>query len=194
MRIPYRDQPVGKRDEEAVGPMQRLQAGRHSLGERPKGILKQRLVDGISDHLGVGRRMEYRASRLEAVAELLCAHQVAVVRHRHTAPSQAKQERLDVFDGIVACRCIAHMSQGDFTGTQLFQARLTEGLPHQPGSAVEAEAIPSAHDDSTALLPAVLQGIQPIIHILRGRTAMRIEHPEDPAFLPYLSHPGHPFP
>ena len=130
--------------------MQRLQAGRHSLGERPKGILKQRLVDGISDHLGVGRRMEYRASRLEAVAELLCAHQVAVVRHRHTAPSQAKQERLDVFDGIVACRCIAHMSQGDFTGTQLFQARLTEGLPHQPGSAVEAEAIPSAHDDSTA--------------------------------------------
>ncbi len=118
---------------------------------------------------------------LEVITEELSVDQVAVVAHRQRAVSTLDPHRLGVLltagtGGRVACVADRYVPW------EISEVVLLEHLRDEPHSAVEMNSVPISRRDASALLAAVLQGID-AVEGNAGYVFIRRVDAEDAAFL-----------
>ena len=134
----------------------------------------------VEDDLGVARRLEDRALAHELAAQFAGVDQVAVVADRDLAVGAVDQQRLGVQLVAVTRRRVADVPDGRVPG-QRGEHALVEDVGHVPHRAVHPHAGAVRRGDARALLPAVLQGVNPEVSEV-GRLRVP-EDAEDAALL-----------
>ena len=129
--------------------------------------------DQLGKHLGVARRLEANAALLEFVTQHLRIREVSVVGDRDGAELRMLDEDgLRVLQPVRPGGGVSRVPQCQVAG-QALERLLVEGLRDQAHVLVQPHGLAITGGDPGALLPAVLQGIEPEIgqvgHVLAGR-------------------------
>ncbi len=140
----------------------------------------QRLLDGVdaqrfrrallyqmSENLAVRSGMKQTAFLFEETSELVRVDDVAVMRQREVARVVVENERLHVVYSPAARRGVSHVADGRRAGER-FEFLFGENLAHQPQPLYMVQLSVVEGRYSAALLPAVLQVVQPVICERRG--------------------------
>ena len=134
----------------------------------------------VEEDLGVAGRLEDRALPREELAQVPLVHQIAVVADGDLAVHALDEQRLRVLEPALARGRIPDVADG--------------GGARQPGERLAAEDVgdvahaprraqfqPVGRDDAAALLPAVLEGVEPQVGQIR-RLGVAVDA-EDAAFV-----------
>ena len=113
------------------------------------------------DHLGVGGRLEDRATALELVLQGQRIGQVAVVGDGEAAAGELGEQRLDVVLDRAAMGRIAVVADGAVARQALHDARIGEGIADQTDMTLGMEAGAVEGNDARRLLAAMLERVQP---------------------------------
>ena len=150
------DQDIGGGDGEAVRPAKPP----HGVADALLPITAGGGRDQPRDHLGVGRCLEDNAFFFEAAPQLEGVDDVPVVGQGQRPPRPFDEAGLRVLRPAGTGRRVAGVADREVAGEAL-KVVFLEGLVHQPHAGVEVEARAVAGRDARALLPAVLEGVDP---------------------------------
>jgi hypothetical protein len=151
-RVARREQRVADADEQGVGPLDAPQR----VGEARFRGRRVRLREAVHDDLGIHRRGEDRARRLELRPQLGGVDEVAVVRERQVAAARSREDRLRVLDRRRAGGAVAGVADGEHA----VQA-VALGAGHEAHSLHHARrpCLVDRHD-AERFLTAVLERVQ----------------------------------
>ena len=102
------------------------------------------------------------AAAVDQVAQLGAVGEVAVVRQGDRAAGVAAQRGLGVLPGRAAGRGVAAVADRE-VAAQRRERALVEHLGHQPHVLVDEQSLAVGGGDAGRLLPAVLQGVEPVV-------------------------------
>ncbi len=141
--------------------------------------------DEVHEHFRVGHRVEDCPLGFELLAELLAVHEVAVVGDGDGAFVGRRHERLGVAEHRPPGRRVADVAEGR-VARQLRDAGLVEDVGDVAHVLLAEDAVRAGFErgDPGALLPAVLQGVQPEVDEV-GRILV-VEDAEDTALFSEL--------
>ena len=105
------------------------------------------------------------------------------MRQRHAALDVVDHNGLGVQAVAVAGGAVAHMAHGHVARAQAVQHILGEHIVHQADVLIRIEQAVVVHHNAAALLAAVLQGEQAVVHGFGDVLRIGGEHPEHAAFL-----------
>ena len=193
--VPGGDQLRRGGDHQGVGPLQLVHGGGDGLLDAA--AAEPLLHDHVGDDLGIRGGVEDGAPLLQPVPQLQGIGQVPVVGQGHAPLAVVDQQGLDVMPAVGAGGGVAHVAHGDAALPQGPEPVPGEDLAHKARIPEGAEHAVVVHHDPRALLPPVLEGVQPAVDQGRKLGPLRREHAENAALLPELSaghavipHPG----
>ena len=133
-----------------------------SLNQAAIARIVRALGHEVEDDLAIDGGFENRALGFEFIAKQVRIHEISVVTHGDLAAGTVDYDGLGVFQRARAGRGIADMADGAGAG-KLGQAMLVENLGDEshPVMALEFTVFVPGDDDTRALLPAMLQGVEP---------------------------------
>jgi hypothetical protein len=163
------DQRVVRQEQEAIRALQ----PRQRAAQDGDDVVSARVRDQLGEDFGVARGPEAHAAILEVAAKHLGIGEVAVVGDSDRPELRVfNHDRLRVFEPVRAGGRVAGVTERTVPD-QALERRLVKRLRHQPHVLVHPHHAPVAGRDARALLPAVLQRVEPEVgqvgDILAGR-------------------------
>ena len=145
----------------------------HAVGDALFPRERGRVGKEMRDDFGVVAAVKIAAPAGELFFQRHRVDEIAIVRQRELDSIALGADGLRVLYGAIAGRGIARMPDGDMP-RQVRHIVLLKRLPDQPHRDLGMDARAIACGDAGALLPAVLQRVQPEESVARGVVAPRI--------------------
>jgi len=182
--VPHGDELGRGHDDEGVRALDPVHGAVHRrLDGRGADAL---LGDDVGNDLGIAGGVENGALHLQRPAQLHGVHQIAVVGQRHAALDVVDHDGLAVFPPVSAGGAVAHMAHGHGAAGKGIQHRLCEHLIEQARVLIVRKQSVVVHHDAAALLPPVLEGVEPVIGAHGEIGALRAADAQHAAFLVQL--------
>ena len=162
VRIPHGDQLGGRGDHQGVGAFQHVHGGYDRFLDA--GGFKTRAHDGVGDDLRIRRGVKDRTLFLKGISNVPGIGQIAVMRQCQPAFVMVDEQRLQIALAVGTGGRVTHMTHGNIAFSQIGESCGGKHLVDKARIPAGGKDPIVVDDDARALLPAVLQGKQPVIH------------------------------